>query len=707
MATARPSPRRPGQARSQASAALAPATKVPARPSTHLRDASLIAAGGVAGYGVAPLLGQPGLGLPVLAAGLGGGAALAVTGERAKRRRELEDRVLEALAPLLGVRHLDRRIVKLSKWTNGWPGLPRRVRVHYAPGAADNDPAWKSEITAVLAGRLLAAYEVARHDQRRCILWLNRVTSEADSVEPPYAQVRAERAITELIGPTAKVTAVELDGEELHSITVTHQAGAKLAASGYRNRIERVVSTMMPGRWRAVWDLEGDSVRFEVRPTLPSSIWLPAPRQENTEDLLKNYRQVQIPCAVDEDHREVLWYPALTPQVMLTGATGTGKALARTTPIPTPSGWTTMGDLVVGDVLFDEQGQRCTVTGVYDQPPGRPCNEVVFSDGSVIVADDDHQWWTLDRAARVSALRAGRARRRVPRVPRAAVRALERALARYGDDDLISRAEVHALAGPALPVGVVRAVVAEMGPAGSRAMCMDQRYPQTEIYPGRLLLTELVDRAARGSRPGSLMAEASPLWQLASAGAVPDLLCLDDIAKMAGIPDRSDGRYKHLRRVVRALPVPPVTVPGATKVVTRNVGRELLYPARALLGRLIEAGAESRSDQRRLRSLGQVRTTRQIAQTLLASGGQRNHSIPLAQPIELPAVELLVPPYVLGAWLGDGTTLRRGVDHHRRRDARSPGRGRSHRQTHPGPDHVRAEVVLSAVEFRCPGLHLR
>lgn len=325
MPAARTTQRRPGASR-RPSPSPAPAAKVPARPSTHLRDAALLAAAGVAGFGAAPLIGYPALEVPSLLLGAGGGAALAVTGQRTKHRRELEDKVLEALAPFLGVRHLDRRIVKMTRWTNRWPGLPAKVRIHYAPGAPDNDPMWKSEILAVLNSRLLARYEVARHEPRRCTIWLGLVTKEqAEDKEPPYSQVRAERAITELIGPTAKIAGAELEGGELRSITVAHQAGAKLAASGYRNRIERVISTMMPGRWRAVWDLEGDEVRFEVRPSLPSSVWLPPRAPEDTDDLLRNYRQVKIPCAVDEDGREILWYPARVPQAMLTGGTGTGK----------------------------------------------------------------------------------------------------------------------------------------------------------------------------------------------------------------------------------------------------------------------------------------------------------------------------------------------------------------------------------------------
>lgn len=318
--------RRPSGAARQVPAVPAPAAKVPTRPATHLRDAALLAALGLAGFGAAPLLGRPGLSVPALLAGVVGGAVVAVAGARAKRRRDLEDRLVEALAPQLGVRHLDRRIVKLSHWTWGWTGVPTRVRIHYAPGAPDNDPTWKSEILAILASRLLAPYEVSRHDRRRCRLKLALVRkSPAELAGPPHSQVRAERAIAELIGPTVKVTAVEVDDQELRSITVSHEAGAKLAASGYRARIERVISTMMPGRWRAVWDLEGDSVRFEVRPTLPSSVWLPATTPQNTDDLLQNYRQVKIPCAVDEDGREVNWYPARTPMAMLIGGTGTGK----------------------------------------------------------------------------------------------------------------------------------------------------------------------------------------------------------------------------------------------------------------------------------------------------------------------------------------------------------------------------------------------
>ena len=80
-----------------------------------------------------------------------------------------------------------------------------------------------------------------------------------------------------------------------------------------------------------------------------------------------------------------------------------GKALALDTPLPTPAGWTTMGDVAVGDEVFGADGQPTTVVAATEVMIGRPCFEVEFSDGTVIVADAEHQWLTETRASRKSA----------------------------------------------------------------------------------------------------------------------------------------------------------------------------------------------------------------------------------------------------------------------------------------------------------------
>src|SRR5262249_763061 len=73
------------------------------------------------------------------------------------------------------------------------------------------------------------------------------------------------------------------------------------------------------------------------------------------------------------------------------------------TPIATPRGWTTMGALSVGDQVFDEAGRPCTVTYATPVQLDRACFEVVFSDGERIIADADHRWSVLTRAARRTA----------------------------------------------------------------------------------------------------------------------------------------------------------------------------------------------------------------------------------------------------------------------------------------------------------------
>ncbi len=67
------------------------------------------------------------------------------------------------------------------------------------------------------------------------------------------------------------------------------------------------------------------------------------------------------------------------------------KGLALDTPIPTPYGWTTMGELQVGDTVFDMDGKPCRVT-VKSDVKNLPCYEVTASNGDSIVCDDEHYW---------------------------------------------------------------------------------------------------------------------------------------------------------------------------------------------------------------------------------------------------------------------------------------------------------------------------
>lgn len=86
----------------------------------------------------------------------------------------------------------------------------------------------------------------------------------------------------------------------------------------------------------------------------------------------------------------------------------TGEALALNTKVPTPNGWTTMGDLKVGDTIYSGDGKPCMVTKAYPVLYGRDCYTVNIS-GTEVIADANHKWLTWDFKSRVS-LSEGRLR---------------------------------------------------------------------------------------------------------------------------------------------------------------------------------------------------------------------------------------------------------------------------------------------------------
>jgi hypothetical protein len=125
----------------------------------------------------------------------------------------------------------------------------------------------------------------------------------------------------------------------------------------------------------------------------------PARRQQattNFRDFCEAYFPQTFHLPWSQDHLKVV---RKIEQAVLHGGLfamamprGSGKALALDTPLVTPLGWTTMGDVQVGDLLFDDEGWPCRVTFATEVQVGRPCYRVSFSDGEQIVCDAAHLW---------------------------------------------------------------------------------------------------------------------------------------------------------------------------------------------------------------------------------------------------------------------------------------------------------------------------
>jgi hypothetical protein len=69
-----------------------------------------------------------------------------------------------------------------------------------------------------------------------------------------------------------------------------------------------------------------------------------------------------------------------------------GKSLHLDTLIPTPSGWTTMGDIEVGDHILSPSGKSVTVIKKTETMYNHDCYKIYFDNGEEIIADAGHLW---------------------------------------------------------------------------------------------------------------------------------------------------------------------------------------------------------------------------------------------------------------------------------------------------------------------------
>ena len=87
------------------------------------------------------------------------------------------------------------------------------------------------------------------------------------------------------------------------------------------------------------------------------------------------------------DHSvRVYGHPDLTGIVI-----GDKKGLPLDTPLPTPAGWTTMGEVQEGDVLLGSNGRPAEVLSK-SEIHHKPCVRVNFDDGTSMVCDVEHRW---------------------------------------------------------------------------------------------------------------------------------------------------------------------------------------------------------------------------------------------------------------------------------------------------------------------------
>lgn len=133
------------------------------------------------------------------------------------------------------------------------------------------------------------------------------------------------------------------------------------------------------------------------------------PERISVADAAEKYRYVNQPGSYVGK-----WFNSTTPYMIepmnecasldftglvFVGPAQSAKPIALTTPIPTPSGWSTMGALKVGDSVFDRFGSETKVTYLSPIKRDTKCYTITFDDGSTVVCDGEHRWLVNDQWA--------------------------------------------------------------------------------------------------------------------------------------------------------------------------------------------------------------------------------------------------------------------------------------------------------------------
>lgn len=80
--------------------------------------------------------------------------------------------------------------------------------------------------------------------------------------------------------------------------------------------------------------------------------------------------------------------------LLISGQTGSGKALINSSKIPTPNGYKRLDTLKLGDTILDRLGKPTRITGVF--PQGKlAVYQVTLEDGRKILCNDEHIWTTV------------------------------------------------------------------------------------------------------------------------------------------------------------------------------------------------------------------------------------------------------------------------------------------------------------------------
>jgi len=358
------------------------------------------------------------------------------------------------------------------------------------------------------------------------------------------------------------------------------------------------------------------------------------------------------------------------------GKSGSGKRLSVDTPMPTPYGWTTMGQLKDGDLIFDEQGKTCKVVKAHEIELSPQSYEVVFSDGSSVKADAQHLWYTETEASRQSVSQSSTVEtrkntKRQTLLSETVCSNLRWLASESTPEEVITVKEcfsllskegkpstwLYNLADSLKPVSYIDFVEVKgyiTEPFTSHTLA--------KAHPKREILNHFIANKESLSMLHKNQELFNKLTVELSNFTTTDKITTVELRSPFVAPSRSSAfgtmvKNTGIKSDTVSAPYKNNSISYAPTMAKSSVGSIPQYNKCEFLNLVAEYGSRVINDQRDNMIVGSVKTTQEILETLTYVSGQKqtwNHSIPVAKAIDLPEAELPIHPYTLGAWLGDG-----------------------------------------------------
>ena len=370
------------------------------------------------------------------------------------------------------------------------------------------------------------------------------------------------------------------------------------------------------------------------------------------------------------------------PMTIVVGETGSGKALSLRERIPTPTGWKTMGELKVGDQVLGRDGRPCTVTFVSEIDLNPDLYRITLSDGQEVLADADHLWVVSEIVARAQPRNPHR------RASLATWDATERMAQRLEDmakmvtgrmtaDELLTLVEPVVGRRWASPRSVYVALGRSGCPFDLEERQVDYTVKRTNHRPVPTLWFPLKEtlranldrwRSIRSKQGNKVrqerIAAAICLLERVDAGELdggaevsgPEL---SDLLRAAGSTPPETTRLAAAARA-RGVPVRTgeVQIQVKNRIRCRCMARSVaVYPADVAL-KTLAAYLRSTNGERPATTASEmvVTTAEMLSAGIRNKQGAARYAITVSEPVDLPDQDLPVRPYLLGYWLGDGTT---------------------------------------------------